>query len=321
MDVMPQQAQDFYSRTPRKVTYESPFCRSFETPALSPRQTDAINGCLNDESRKSPIKLQQSLADKLSNFSRDSYKDHPMLGDDSDWMLAERIQPRSPPASPEITSCQGNSNAFRFSPYNYSNDENSSWPPFKFANVSREASKKRLFTVDSVTGMDEDRRSKASSFSLNREQFATCACLPCRDNMATADIEQTKSIVDIGTESHKRKLDDEECFATPKKHPRKDWMREFGLRYLKQLKADVNTLRMQLKKPSLEVLKPVDCTCAIMEHHFLQMAESAYRSLRRIDCSPGGFQQFKSELLQTNAVIQDSLQVLQNIKSFCDHTC
>ncbi|KAK3600362.1 hypothetical protein CHS0354_015505 [Potamilus streckersoni] len=319
MDGIPQQAQDLYSQTPKIDTNVSKFCRSFKTPALSPKQTNTVNQCLDDESRKSPIQLKPILSDKLSNFSRDSYKGHPLLGDDSDWMLAERIQPRSSPASPEITSCYGNSNAFRFSPHIQSDDENSCWPPFNFANVPRETSKRRLFAADPITGTDEDRRSKGPSSSINQEQYAPCACLPCRDNRVTSDIEHKKSAVDIGTESHKRKLE-EDYFETPTKLQRKDWMREFGLRYLKQLKVEVNNLRMQLKKPSLEVLKPVDCTCAIMEHHFLQMAESAYRSLRRMDCSPRGFQQFKTELLQTNAVIQDSLQVLQNIKSFCDHT-
>lgn len=67
--------------------------------------------------------------------------------------------------------------------------------------------------------------------------------------------------------------------------------------------------------------KSPNCTCAIMEKQFLEMAESAYRAVRRVDASPRGFEQFRRELIQTNQVMKDSMDVLKNIRSFCEHKC
>jgi len=100
-----------------------------------------------------------------------------------------------------------------------------------------------------------------------------------------------------------------------------DFEREMGFRYLSQLESDMSSVRHKLIKPETEVIKPTNCTCAIMEKQFLEMAESAYRSVRRIDASPRGFEQFRRELIQTNEVMKDSLDVLKNIRSFCEHKC
>ena len=90
-----------------------------------------------------------------------------------------------------------------------------------------------------------------------------------------------------------------------------------GIRYMQQLDADMSAIKN--KHCNQNVQKPTNCTCAIMEKHFLEMAESAYRSLRRNDTSPHGFEQFRLELIQTNDVIKDSMEVLKNIRSFCEH--
>ena len=92
-----------------------------------------------------------------------------------------------------------------------------------------------------------------------------------------------------------------------------------GYRYLQQLESDIASLREKLTIHEQEPQKTSSCTCAIMERQFLQMAESAYRSVRRIDASPQGFEQFRRELIQTNEVMKDSMDVLKNIRTFCEH--
>jgi hypothetical protein len=100
-----------------------------------------------------------------------------------------------------------------------------------------------------------------------------------------------------------------------------DLEREMGYRYLQQLESDITMVRNKLSNPETEFKKRVNCTCAIMERQFLEMAESAYRSVRRIDASPRGFEQFRRELIQTNEVMKDSMDVLKNIRAFCEHKC
>lgn len=90
-----------------------------------------------------------------------------------------------------------------------------------------------------------------------------------------------------------------------------------GYRYIQQLECDIKSIQERLRFHDPEVTKPGNCTCVIMEKQFLEMAESAYRSVRRIDASPRGFEQFRRELIQTNEVMKDSMDVLKNIKNFC----
>ncbi|XP_048750618.1 uncharacterized protein LOC125662443 isoform X2 [Ostrea edulis] len=67
-----------------------------------------------------------------------------------------------------------------------------------------------------------------------------------------------------------------------------------------------------------EVL-PDSCTCALMEREFLKMAEHAYKNIRRQDGSPESFVRFQKELSETNAIINESLSVLKNMKNICEH--
>ncbi|XP_052265362.1 uncharacterized protein LOC127867888 [Dreissena polymorpha] len=120
----------------------------------------------------------------------------------------------------------------------------------------------------------------------------------------------------------KRRLDIEDEYVSTPKRIKSDLEREMGYRYLQQLESDITKVRSKLLKSETETerdRKSANCTCAIMEKQFLAMAESAYRSVRRIDASPRGFEQFRRELVQTNEVMKDSLEVLKNIKSFCEH--
>lgn len=120
--------------------------------------------------------------------------------------------------------------------------------------------------------------------------------------------------------SAKRRLNVDQEYVPIPKRLKIDLEKEIGYRYLQQLESDISSVRHRLNNPpETERKKPSNCTCAIMERQFLEMAESAYRSVRRIDSSPRGFEQFKRELIQTNEVMKDSLDVLKNIRAFCEH--
>ncbi|KAK7475781.1 hypothetical protein BaRGS_00033002, partial [Batillaria attramentaria] len=62
-----------------------------------------------------------------------------------------------------------------------------------------------------------------------------------------------------------------------------------------------------------------NCTCAVMEDHFLRMAEAAYKNIRRTDRSPASFEQFKRELTQTNCILKESVDIVNEIKDLCEH--
>ena len=96
--------------------------------------------------------------------------------------------------------------------------------------------------------------------------------------------------------------------------------REAGLRYVNQLEMDLLSLKQRLRYADPEVVhKPSNCACAEMEKHFMEMAMSAYKSIRRYDGSVNGFERFKQELTQTNQVIKDSMELLQNVRRLCIH--
>ncbi|KAL3885434.1 hypothetical protein ACJMK2_025491 [Sinanodonta woodiana] len=306
MDVIPRQVRDFYSR---KIADESPF--------FSQRCTEDNHWHSGELSLKHSMQIPQFLSEKLTILPSDDMHYYPMVGDDSDWMLAERTIPRSPPASPEIKSNQSEGLYFNFSSASQTNKYTTCQPPSVSANTPRKRFRKRLIDPYSFPGIGEG---QILYSQVNLEKYASDAVIPI-ENVNSSGLKQRADDIhsdatDSSTKSQKR-------VQTPKKRQRrgenKDWTREFGLRYLKQLKEDVHTLRMKLKRNGIDVSKSVNCTCSVMERYFMQTAESAYRSLRLIDCSPIGFQQFKNELIQTNAVLQDSIEVLGNIKSFCEH--
>ena len=62
-----------------------------------------------------------------------------------------------------------------------------------------------------------------------------------------------------------------------------------------------------------------DCSCLTFEKHFMKVAESAYKNIRRPNRSPQAFQRFRQELCQTNDAMKDSLNILIHMKEFCDH--
>ncbi|XP_064596192.1 uncharacterized protein LOC135462839 [Liolophura sinensis] len=63
----------------------------------------------------------------------------------------------------------------------------------------------------------------------------------------------------------------------------------------------------------------VNCACSMMESHFLQMTECAYRNIRRKDSSRESFEQFNRELTQTNSVLKESVNILRAIQQICSH--
>ncbi|XP_046578515.1 uncharacterized protein LOC124286220 [Haliotis rubra] len=65
--------------------------------------------------------------------------------------------------------------------------------------------------------------------------------------------------------------------------------------------------------------KKQKCTCSMMEMNFLQMAEAAYKNIRRQDTTPASFEQFSRELVQTNSVLKESVSILSTIREMCEH--
>jgi hypothetical protein len=98
--------------------------------------------------------------------------------------------------------------------------------------------------------------------------------------------------------------------------------RERGEAYLRQLRDEVTQLKdggVQIVNMAPETPSEI-CTCAVMERDIMEMAQLAYKSVRRRDSSPEGFELFKLELIQTNKMLKDSLEVLKAIKECCEHT-
>ena len=93
-----------------------------------------------------------------------------------------------------------------------------------------------------------------------------------------------------------------------------------GLRYVNQLEMDLLSLkhRLQYARPE-RANRHTNCVCAEMEKHFMEMATGAYKSVRRYDGTMNSFEQFKQELTQTNKVIKDSMELLQNVRRLCVH--
>ena len=93
-----------------------------------------------------------------------------------------------------------------------------------------------------------------------------------------------------------------------------------GLRYVNQLEIDLMSLKHRIQYSSPEsVSRRTNCACKEMEKHFMEMATSAYKSIRRYDGTMHSFVQFKEELTETNTVIKDSMELLQNVRQLCVH--
>ncbi|XP_076441342.1 uncharacterized protein LOC143280538 [Babylonia areolata] len=61
------------------------------------------------------------------------------------------------------------------------------------------------------------------------------------------------------------------------------------------------------------------CACAVMERNLLQMAESAYRCVRRHDSSLADFQLFRHQLASTNHALREALDLLSHFRQLCGH--
>ncbi|WAR29101.1 hypothetical protein MAR_002669 [Mya arenaria] len=298
---------------------------------------------------RTPQKLHSEYSQRLQALSADLHKSSSdtFLSEKSDWMLAERSNSRSPPSpalgsrSPRVTaspSIYASTNVFNFSP------ERTEMYQAELESETRRV-KKRLFEEISHGSSDlpQSYLSEISSPSYHhRDTLLSLRQRSSRDLAAleslardARDAREPETHHYLGSPSFRNKLSsflndsesfrakrridlDDEYVSTPKRL-KTDLEREMGYRYLHQLESDMCGVRHKLVKQEQEVFKQVHCTCAIMEKQFLEMAESAYRSVRRIDASPRGFEQFRKELIQTNEVMKDSLDVLKNIKSFCEH--
>ena len=93
-----------------------------------------------------------------------------------------------------------------------------------------------------------------------------------------------------------------------------------GLRYINQLEMDLLALKYKIHSASQrKAARNTFCACSEMERHFMEMATSAYKSIRRYDGTMNSFEQFRQELAQTNKVIKDSMELLQNVRRLCAH--
>ncbi|KAI8785612.1 mucin-12 [Biomphalaria glabrata] len=62
-----------------------------------------------------------------------------------------------------------------------------------------------------------------------------------------------------------------------------------------------------------------DCQCSAIENHILQVAEQAYKSIRRMDGSVEDFERFRIELASTNTLLKESIANIFNLKTICQH--
>ncbi|XP_045184020.2 uncharacterized protein LOC123542299 [Mercenaria mercenaria] len=304
---------------------------------------------------RTPQKVQSEYSKRLQTLNSEVHRSNSssLLCDKSDWMLAERSHSRSPPSpaiisrSPDLRSrspmipispaVHTNSNIFNFSP------ERTEMYRAELESESRRV-KKRLFEemamgpqvpVSCENLTSGYLTSHPSPSHRHRDPYLSPRQLSAREILTRDDQEQeiphylrspscrnlSSTLYEHERFRAKRRLDvDEEYVSTPKRL-KYDLEREMGYRYLQQLESDITMVRNKLSNPETEFKKPSNCTCAIMERQFLEMAESAYRSVRRIDASPRGFEQFRRELIQTNEVMKDSMDVLKNIRAFCEHKC
>lgn len=62
-----------------------------------------------------------------------------------------------------------------------------------------------------------------------------------------------------------------------------------------------------------------DCHCAIIEKCVLQMAENAYKRIKKLDATPEDFERFRKELATTNDLLRQSLVIINSIRTICHH--
>ncbi|CAL1529963.1 unnamed protein product [Lymnaea stagnalis] len=62
-----------------------------------------------------------------------------------------------------------------------------------------------------------------------------------------------------------------------------------------------------------------DCHCAIIEKCVLQMAENAYKRIKKLDATPEDFERFRKELATTNDLLRQSLVNISSIRNICHH--
>ncbi|XP_050397726.1 kinesin-related protein 4 isoform X2 [Patella vulgata] len=65
--------------------------------------------------------------------------------------------------------------------------------------------------------------------------------------------------------------------------------------------------------------KQPTCSCQEVEEQILLLSKNAYKTIRRRDQSAAAFEQFRKELAQTNAVIKDSMEIMNTLKILCRH--
>ncbi|ESO87887.1 hypothetical protein LOTGIDRAFT_234876 [Lottia gigantea] len=263
-------------------------------------------------------------------------QDAHILADDSDWMMAEKNKPRSPPISPavpwsrttfdfkspdvespsplkhspETRDTQQSSNERSPIPVYKSDIRNSEsmnqTPQYYQPSMYRENqllnTKRQLFRSDTIADklravqnshQGSDRLSQL--YELIQSTTTESSNIPTSPVLSTVQPNPTYQPSHQCLCHHQTSLHSHHHSLSPHHNVSKR----------RKYESPVSS-----SKKENESSKTPSCTCSLMEEHFLQMAETAYKNIRRKDTSPASFEQFKRELTHTNDILKESVDIL-----------
>lgn len=264
------------------------------------------------------IKMQMCTPKKCDNILNrtnlpPSNSNTPSQG--SDWMIPEWSKSRSLPSSPMLGSVSPVHSPTRISSIQQT--------CFNFPHTLRQIQENERDEIDSgyrLPQISTTFSKGVNGLSLDQYNDTRDRCLLSGSRQRTSPRPYSEHQSDDQPIRAKRKLDMDEPYEISTKRTKSEVAREAGLRYVNQLELDLVSLKQRLRYDTPELVqKPLNCACAEMEKHFMEMAMSAYKSIRRYDGSVNGFERFKEELTQTNKVIKDSMELLHNVRRLCVH--
>ncbi|XP_050399433.1 uncharacterized protein LOC126816724 [Patella vulgata] len=277
--------------------------------------------------------LNSGLLSKLGNVrllmvpkdDRTAYSS--LLGEDSDWMMTEKNEPRSPP------HIQWHHPAFDFK--QRSNDETAKYrQEFKYSQRGSEITEIQMpqqspsfrtpsdniydhihhniespnILPDTVSHGVKHQADKIKRQLFSKGESSNSDDFDTMDNLLTFIESRTTPLRSPSTVTPNHLANSfshaHHC-ACDGSHSN-----------LKRRKLDEVCLTQQ---PHFHSQTNPNCTCSVMAEHYLQMAEAAYKNIRRKDSSPASFEQFKRELCQTNDILKESVDILTDMKKMCKH--
>ncbi|KAK6178398.1 hypothetical protein SNE40_013193 [Patella caerulea] len=280
--------------------------------------------------------LNSGLLSKLGNVrllmvpkdDRTAYSS--LLGDDSDWMMAEKSKPRSPPVSPHI---QWHHPAFGFK--QRSNDETAKYRhKFKYSQRDSEITENKTpqrspsFRTTSDKIYDHIHHNIQSSNLLPDTVSHSVKHRADKIKRQLFSKGESSNSDDIDTVNNL--LSFIESRTTTSRSPSTVTPNHLASSFSHAHHCSCDGLHRNLKRQKLDDVcstqqsdvhsqTNLNCTCSVMAEHYLQMAEAAYKNIRRKDSSPASFEQFKRELCQTNDILKESVDILTDMKKMCKH--